>query len=158
MNQKGTIPILVLISILGVVGFLIISSAAPFKEKLFAQLFPKPASFAVSSPISEPISPTPIPTPAPDITPPSVTITNPINGSTVRKNSTVNITANASDIVAVAKVEFYVSGSLLCTDTQTPYSCSWRVPKLPRITYPLSVQAYDTSGNTAQSNISVTSK
>ena len=168
VNEKGAVPVLVLIAALGLIGFLAVSSSAPLKNKVLDQLFPKPASHAVSGPTSGPITPspsptaspsaTPAPTPAPDITPPSVNITSPVNGSTVRKNSNVTITATASDIGGVAKVEFYAAGSLVCTDTTSPYSCSWRVPKAPRVTYSVQAKAYDSSNNSAQHSISVTSK
>lgn len=155
-NQKGAVPVLILIAALGLVAFLVVSSSASFKDKLFAQLFPKRSSYALSEPISGPISPSP--TPTPDTVAPTVSITSPLNGATVRKNSTVTIQATASDNVAVSKVEFYVAGSLICTDTISSYSCSWRVPKQPRVTYSITATAYDTSGNTAKNSISVSSK
>ena len=154
LNQKGAVPVLVLVAAVGLVGFLLVSSSAEFKNKVFNQLFSKPSSQAVSGPISGPVTPSP----TPDTTPPSVTITNPTNGSIVRKNSTVNITANASDNVAVSKVEFYVAGVLRCSNNVSPYSCSWNVPKPPRVTYNITAKAYDTSGNTASNSISVTSR
>lgn len=162
LSQKGAIPVLILIAAVGLISFLVVSSTADFKDKLFAQLFPKPPSYAVSNPISEPISPTPvptsIPTPAPDIIPPSVNITNPLNGSKVRKSTTVNIQASASDNVAVSRVEFYVNNVLVCTDTTSMYNCSWNVPKQPRVNYNLTAKAYDTSENSSSNTISVTSK
>lgn len=166
-REAGVIPVLVLVAAIGLIGFLAISSSADFKNKLFAQLFSKPSSHAVSGPISSPIispfptptlAPTPVPTPAPDTINPSVSITFPINGSTVRKNSNVTIQATASDNVGVSKVEFYVAGSIVCTDTAAPYSCVWRVPKPPRVTYSIQAKAYDTSNNSAQHSISITSK
>lgn len=153
LSEKGAVPVLVLVSLLGVVAFVMFSSSADFKDKLFSQLYPnKPVSRAASEPISSPI------TPAPDITPPTVNITNPANGSTVRKSSTVDITASASDNAAVARVEFYVAGSLRCLDAAAPYSCSWNVPKQPRITYTITAKAYDSNGNIGSNSVNVTSK
>ena len=48
-NQKGIAPILLLVAAVGIIGLLFISSAAPFKDKLFSSVFPKPASHAASS-------------------------------------------------------------------------------------------------------------
>lgn len=93
-----------------------------------------------------------------DITAPSVTITNPLDGSTVPKNSTVTISANATDVSGINKVEFYVNGILNCTDTTYSYSCSWKVPAKPRVLYTLQAKAYDVAGNSSTNTVSVTSK
>jgi hypothetical protein len=98
-------------------------------------------------------SPSPSPTPAPvtDSTAPSVTITAPVNGATVKVKSTVTISANAQDDVAMGKVEFYVNGALKCTDTSAPYACAWRVPQKAGRTYQIQAKAFDLSGNPASS-------
>ncbi len=157
-SQRGAVPVLILIAAVGVVVFLALSSSAEFKHKIFGLLYSKPSSYAVSNPISGPITPTPTPTPVPDTESPNISITYPLNAQTIRKGRSINILASASDNVAVAKVEFYVAGTLVCTDTAASYSCSWNVPKQPRVTYLLTVKALDTSGNLASSNISVTAK
>ncbi len=61
----------------------------------------------------------------PDVTPPTVSITAPTDGATV--SGTTNITANAADTggSGVNKVEFYVNNVLRCTDTTSPYACSF---------------------------------
>ena len=141
---------MLLIAAIGIVGFLLTSSAAPFKDKLFATLYPKRASQAASGSISGPIPP--------DVIAPSVNIINPVNGSNVRKNRAVNITASASDNVAVARVEFYVADDLRCFDAAPPYTCSWNVPQKPRISYTITAQAYDSAGNSASSSVTVTSR
>lgn len=151
LSEKGAVPVLVLVFLLGVVVFVMFSSSADFKNKLFAQLYPKPVSRAVSEPISSP-------TPPSDTTVPTVNITNPVNGSTVKKGSTVNITANASDNVAVSRVEFYIAGNIRCLDAAAPYTCSWNVPKQPRVTYNITAKAYDSSGNAGSNSVNVTSK
>lgn len=106
------------------------------------------------------VSPSPSPSPSPigDITPPQVAITQPKNGSLVIRNKTTDITASASDNIAVTKVEFLVSGVLICTDTTSPYSCSWKVPNTKNVTYSLRAKAYDQANNSAQSDITVTTK
>src|SRR3990167_11101957 len=45
-SQGGALPILILLAALGILGFLLISNTASFRDQLFNQLFPKPASEA----------------------------------------------------------------------------------------------------------------
>jgi hypothetical protein len=129
---------------------------------LRTSLSPTPTPTATATPAPTPTpTPTalPTPTPTPDTTAPAVSITSPQNGASVFKNSTININANASDNVGVTRVEFYVDSSLTCTDTATPYSCSWHVPAPKGRTYTLSAKAFDGAGNFANSfTVSVTAK
>lgn len=117
---------------------------------------------ATPSPTSSPTpSPTSSPTPPPlDTTPPTVSITSPINGGTVKANSKVNITASASDNVGISKVEFYVGGSLKCSviSSNSTYSCTWSVPGKKGTNYNISAKAYDSSNNTNTSSITVKSQ
>ncbi|MDP2672124.1 MAG: Ig-like domain-containing protein [Candidatus Daviesbacteria bacterium] len=109
-------------------------------------------------------SPTPIPsstsTPTPnpilpDSESPTVSVTNPIDGSLVSRNSTVNITASATDNVKVSKVEFYVNNSLKCTSAVSPYTCSWKVLGRKNASYTISAKAYDATNPPAQATITV---
>jgi chitodextrinase len=93
------------------------------------------------------------PTPPADSTPPTVTIASPLNGASVSKNSTVTISATASDNVGVTTVVFYVNGNLTCSDTMSPYTCAWKVPGAPRRTYHLQAKAYDVKGNVGASSV-----
>ncbi len=94
-----------------------------------------------------------------DTTAPTVSITSPVNGGTVARNTNVTITANASDNVGVAKVEFYINGVLRSTDTTSPYSYVWLVPAQKGLTYTLTAKAYDALNNvTTSSTATVTSK
>lgn len=92
-----------------------------------------------------------------DNTAPTVSITSPLNGATVLRNSTVNILANAADNVGVTKVEFYVDNSLKCTDTTASYSCSWVVPN-QKISHTLKAKAFDGQGNNTTHQITVTAQ
>jgi len=95
----------------------------------------------------------------PDTTRPTVSITSPINGSNVTRNTTVTISASASDNVGVTRVEFYVNNVLTCSDATSPYSCAWRVPTPNNRTYSLLAKAYDTAGNVGTSTtIQVTAR
>ncbi len=93
-----------------------------------------------------------------DVTPPAVSMTSPANGSVVKKDATITITATAGDASGIAKVEFSANGSLLCTDTVSPYACSWKVPKKAGVTYALQAKAYDAAGNVLSSFVSVLAK
>ncbi len=93
-----------------------------------------------------------------DNTPPTVSITSPGDGSTVPRKGTVMITATAADNVGVARVEFFVKGSLQCTDVSAPYSCNWRVASAPNKAYQLQARAFDAAGNSATATASVTSR
>ena len=86
-------------------------------------------------------------------TPPAVTLISPLNGASVARKSTVTIGANAWDDVGVTKMEFYVNGSLVCTDSTGSYTCAWKVPASPGRSYQLQAKAYDTSGKVGPSNI-----
>ncbi|MCU1228455.1 MAG: Hydrolase [Acidobacteria bacterium] len=91
-----------------------------------------------------------------DTTAPTTSITAPTAGSTV-SGSAVTINANASDNVGVAKVEFWVDGTLKGTDTTSPYSYSWNTTTYANGTHTLVSKAYDAANNMGQSaNVSVT--
>lgn len=49
-NQKGAIPVLMLLAVVGLVAFLALSTTLPFKDKLLTSLFPKDASQAAGVP------------------------------------------------------------------------------------------------------------
>jgi glucose/arabinose dehydrogenase len=89
---------------------------------------------------------------------PQVSITNPADGATVARKSNVTLSANASDNVGVTRVEFYVNGSLQCTDTSASYTCSWRVPNPPNRTYQIQARAFDQAGNSGVATVQVTSR
>lgn len=94
-----------------------------------------------------------------DTTPPTVSLTSPLNGATVTRKSTVTLSATAADEMGVTKVEFWVNGALLCTDTAAPYTCAWKVPNAANKTYILQAKASDAAGNLGTSaSVSVTSR
>ena len=84
-----------------------------------------------------------------DTTPPTVTLGLP--SSPLARRSTVMLSATASDNVGVVKVEFYVNGSLQCSDTASPYTCAWRIPAANK-SYVLQAVAYDAAGNVGASS------
>ena len=86
----------------------------------------------------------------PDTTPPSVSITAPANNAAV--SGSVNISANASDNVAVSSVQFRVDGQNISgPDTTSPYSITWDTSSVTNGQHQLTAVAVDTSGNQATS-------
>jgi len=80
-----------------------------------------------------------------DTTPPVAAVTAPAAGATVEGTRTIS--ATATDNTRVTKVEFYVNGILLSTDTSSPYSASWNTQPFGNGSHTLRVEAHDTYGN-----------
>ncbi len=84
-----------------------------------------------------------------DTTPPTVSLTAPATNATV--SGTVSLTASASDNVGVTSVSFYVDGSLLSTDTSSPYIVSWDTTSASNGSHTLTAKAYDAANNVGTS-------
>jgi len=85
-----------------------------------------------------------------DTTPPSVSIASPVNGTTV--SGTITVTANATDNVSVASVQFQLDGTNLGSlITVAPYSTSWNTTGASNGAHTLSAIAKDGAGNSATS-------
>ncbi len=83
-------------------------------------------------------------------TPPTVSITAPTSGSTV--SGSITVSANASDNVAVAGVQFKVDNTIIGgEDTSVPYSVSFDTTTLTNGSHTLTAVARDTSNNTTVS-------
>ena len=92
-----------------------------------------------------------------DGVPPTATLTSPANGATV--SGTVTLSANASDDVGVAHVDFLLDGALLGNDASAPYTLAWNSSGTSNGTHVLSARAIDLAGNTGTSapvNVTVT--
>jgi len=77
-------------------------------------------------------------------------VTAPSNGATV--SGTVSVTANASDNVGVASVQFQLDGANVgALDTTAPYSVSWDTTTATNGSHTLSAIAKDAAGNSATS-------
>ena len=83
-----------------------------------------------------------------------MTIPSPLDGSTV--SDTIAVSADASDNVAVDRVEFRIDGALKATDSSAPYSFNWDTTTTTNAVHDIEAIAYDTSENSATSTISVT--
>jgi hypothetical protein len=68
---------------------------------------------------------------------------------------TVELTADASDNVGVARVDFFVNGTLLGTDTAAPYALSWDTTGVLDDAYELSIRVYDATGNVSTDSVLV---
>lgn len=85
-----------------------------------------------------------------DTAPPNVSMTAPASGATV--GGTVTVSANASDNVAVASVQFKLDGANLGgAVTSAPYTTSWNAATASAGSHTLTAVAVDNSGNAATS-------
>jgi hypothetical protein len=91
--------------------------------------------------------------PVSDTTAPSVSVTAPANSATVG-GTTVTVSANASDNVAVAGVQFKLDTNTFVgtEDTSAPYSVTWDSTGASDGSHTLIAVARDTSGNYATSS------
>src|SRR5438445_543788 len=87
--------------------------------------------------------------PSPDATPPTVGMTAPANNETVSSTS-VTVSANASDNVGVAGVQFRLDGASLGSEiTTAPYRLSWDTTATANGPHTLTALARDAAGNQA---------
>ena len=88
--------------------------------------------------------------PVADTTPPTVSVTNPLNNASVA--GTISVSALASDNVGVAGVQFKVDGANLGAEvTATPYSTSWNTTTVADGTHTITAIARDAAGNIGSS-------
>lgn len=87
--------------------------------------------------------------PPPDSTPPTCAISSPADGAAV--SGTVTVSVSASDNVGVAKVELYVDGALLTTDSAAPFAFAWNTAQAADGPHTLKAVAYDAAGNSGAS-------
>lgn len=83
--------------------------------------------------------------PPQDTTPPTVSLSSPVNGATVK--GTVTVAAMAGDDVGVTKVEFFRDNVLIGSDAAAPYSVGFDTTSVSDGTYALGARAYDAAGN-----------
>ena len=79
----------------------------------------------------------------------------PTGGASV--SGTTTISASASDNVGVTRVDFFVDGVLLSSDTSSPYSASWNTTSATNAAHSLTARAVDAANNqTTSGAVSVT--
>jgi thermitase len=81
---------------------------------------------------------------ASDTQAPSVSIASPTGGSV---SGMVPVDVNSSDNVGVTRVDFFVNGQLIASDSLAPYAFAWDTAGMADGSYTLSVQAFDAAGN-----------
>lgn len=81
--------------------------------------------------------------------PPTVTLTAPSNGATVK--GTVTIWANASDDKGVTRVDFKVDGVTVGSDTTSSYSYAWNSTNVTDGSHTITAVATDSAGQTTTS-------
>ncbi len=86
----------------------------------------------------------------PDTAPPHVTLSQPPSDAILSGPTT--ITANATDNMGVASVQFYLNGNAFGSElTVPPFSTSWNTASSPNGSYTLKATARDAAGNTTES-------
>ena len=114
------------------------------------------AVIIIATPIIVTVNNAGVPVPTPDTTAPSVLISAPSANST--QSGSVTLSANASDNVGVAGVQFKVDGSNVgVEDTSAPYTISWNSTQVTNGVHSITAIARDQAGNTTTSQaVSVT--
>jgi lysophospholipase L1-like esterase len=93
--------------------------------------------------------------PIPDIIPPTVSITAPTAGATLK--GSITLSATSSDNVGVTGVQFTIDGvNTGSSGTTSPYSISWNSAGATDGSHTIAAVASDAAGNTATSSVSVT--
>ncbi|MBI1767735.1 MAG: discoidin domain-containing protein, partial [Bacteroidetes bacterium] len=80
---------------------------------------------------------------------PTVSLTSPVSGDTV--SGTKVLTANASDNIGVARVDFVVDGNIVGSGYSSPFNYSWTTSGVANGVHSVSARAYDGSGNSKTS-------
>ncbi|MCW2951944.1 MAG: hypothetical protein JWQ48_1114 [Conexibacter sp.] len=85
------------------------------------------------------------PAPVPDRSPPTVALTAPVDRSTVAPGP-VTLSADASDDVGVARVDFLVAGTVVGSTTTAPYTVAWDASRAGA-SATITARATDRAGN-----------
>ena len=83
-----------------------------------------------------------------DTAPPTVAIASPTGGTV---SGIVPVSVSAADNIGVTRVELWVGGVLLASDTVAPWSFSWDTTKMLNTTYAVNARAYDAAGHMTSS-------
>lgn len=119
---------------------------------LVAYAFDAAGNQGLSSAVSVTVDNVPDPV---DATPPTVNISNPVNGAKVSGvNVTINV--NASDNVAVTKTTCAVDGQVLSISSNASLKCTWNIKQVAAGAHSISATAEDAAGNKTSTAIQVT--
>jgi len=86
---------------------------------------------------------------------PQVSITQPASSPWAWNSGNLAVFAEATDNVAVQKIQFLIDGVLVAEQSGTPINRTWLAEGTPLGSYTLTARAFDTSGNTADTSITV---
>src|SRR5438067_2486933 len=100
-------------------------SRAPMRTSLLTFCLLACACVGVAGDPASPQQQQQMPPGAADVTAPVAAISFPASGVVLIAPETISITADASDDVGVDKVEFWLDGALIGTDTTSPFSQPW---------------------------------
>lgn len=88
-----------------------------------------------------------------DVAPPTLQISNPSDGSSVKR--TVTVIVDAWDDVNIATINLYVNGQLKSSTSSASLSYGWNTRKEADGVHTIVAEALDTSGNTSSKSIQV---
>jgi hypothetical protein len=88
-----------------------------------------------------------------DTQPPTISITQPTASSSV--SGVITVSAVAADNVGVTRVDLYVDGTLVASETAAPYNFSWDTANVTKGMATIQVIAYDAAGNNKAANVVV---
>lgn len=83
-----------------------------------------------------------------DNTPPVISMQNPQNGQVISKSDHILFNADVSDNLGIARVEWWLDGSLVGESDSTPFALNWQTRQG---IHTLFARAFDWAGNMAQS-------
>jgi hypothetical protein len=83
-----------------------------------------------------------------DTTPPTASIASPASGNV---SGTITVSANATDNVGVTRVDFYINGAKVGSDSAAPWQYSWNTTTQANGNATLRAVAVDAAGNSGQS-------
>ena len=89
-----------------------------------------------------------------DTTPPTVNISNPLQGMKIGLSSQ-KISANASDNIGVISLNIFIDGKLVIAGTTSSLSYNWNTKRVTAGSHTISSQAVDAAGNIGSMSISV---
>jgi hypothetical protein len=94
-----------------------------------------------------------------DAAAPSVAITAPTDGASIKRGSTITVTAGAADTgtgsgapSGIARADLYVDGKKVASDASSPFGFTWNTRHQSLGTHSLTATAVDAAGNVASSS------
>ncbi|MCF7920516.1 MAG: SUMF1/EgtB/PvdO family nonheme iron enzyme [Candidatus Cloacimonetes bacterium] len=87
-----------------------------------------------------------------DFCEPSITLTSPAAGAYFCSGESILLSADASDIRTLHKVEFMINGQVEISDNDAPYEYFWDTTGI-KGTFTIFARAYDAAGNTGESEV-----